>query len=963
MESKGGFNDVGMSASIAGIFLQTVQHHCPELGGGNLPRKNNKFLGAEMTWDIEHGCLQCNLRQEEGIAGTIKNLWEDFHVREIRKDGSICQLEELVSTDDLRKARLDEVHKESGKDILENTFQLNDVQKQVLLETAHLTPSDLNVLEMWINQMREYRLSALDQKRQENSEPVEKAETEEAANESTTNEMNNEANGGSKQGRESVELSKWGVSTELLRKELGHCHCLLVGKIETGISKDTLKRYRKEMHDAIRLVLPFITSDTLTTGDAYEVQNGKTVPTVTSRDLDPSLDGETREALCLKRSHFTTLLQTRFQLVRVPPGSFVRQEDLPVLDSSEEGDRFRFVRVQMRPACIAWLLGRPLDSPSLMRYNWTSESRWPKGHPQYLHFIMHKCNKDTSEAISRIAACVGCRPKCFSFAGTKDKRGVTCQVVSGFKMSVEQFKSSMTKKEWDRQIRCSNFEYKAHTVKLGHLKGNHFKLVVREIPLNQVDRIPSLCDHLAQHGFINYFGMQRFGTGKVKTWQVGAVLLAQQYENAVRLILGDTERRDAVFAENPVLKLENETAGDSTTASTEELPSLHETELEASPDKQLKAEEEMAEETQTQKEPKEEKMNEEPCPKKRKLNDVEGMDWYLKRGDASKALQALPKWCYNEKLILTSLVSEPRSFVGALLRLTKTSLGLYCHAAQSLVWNAMASERIQRFGTQRVVVGDLVRVRELNIPDDENANSDEEQDLTADESLAPSRYEVCEVESEEVAAKFTIFDVVLPLPGEDVIYPSILADSYRKFCQAVLKVGLESFVSDKHGLCHLCGSYRPVIQRAEHVTFRVLKPGEFDNETYPRKPILASDLDRLLGKEVAQKDDFVDFLKPIKCVLDTPLSATRVVNEDARRLPTNTAALLLSCSLPKSSYLTCAIREIIEGDFTSKMDPNLAPLPKENRRNRGGSSTREGRGGGSRGVGGSRGRGGNRRGR
>ena len=40
-----------------------------------------------------------------------------------------------------------------------------------------------------------------------------------------------------------------------------------------------------------------------------------------------------------------------------------------------------------------------------------------------------------------------------------------------------------------------------------------------------------------QNGFINYYGMQRFGTRSVSTHSVGIALLAEKWEQAIDLIM------------------------------------------------------------------------------------------------------------------------------------------------------------------------------------------------------------------------------------------------------------------------------------------------------------------------------------------------------------------------------------------------------------------------------------------
>jgi tRNA pseudouridine13 synthase len=81
---------------------------------------------------------------------------------------------------------------------------------------------------------------------------------------------------------------------------------------------------------------------------------------------------------------------------------------------------------------------------------------------------------------------------------------------------------------------------------------------------------------------------------------------------------------------------------------------------------------------------------------------------------------------------------------------------MYLHAYQSYIWNEATSKRIELFGL-KVCVGDLVK----------DKNDKDNILVLADDNII----------------HYDIYDVVLPLPGHNVIYPS--NQSKRYFLQSI----------------------------------------------------------------------------------------------------------------------------------------------------------------------------------
>jgi hypothetical protein len=141
----------------------------------------------------------------------------------------------------------------------------------------------------------------------------------------------------------------------------------------------------------------------------------------------------------------------------------------------------------------------------------------------------------------------------------------------------------------------------------------------------------------------------------------------------------------------------------------------------------------------------------------------------------------------------------------------RTLRSMYMHAWQSLLWNRAASERFRRYGADKAVAGDLVLLTtEQQQQQDEDAaaaadasagaaadalynaeeqgvveagGADEGDDASAAASAAARLSSVHVVtEAEAAAGKFSIRDVVLPMPGSRVQYPQHEA-GWQLYCR------------------------------------------------------------------------------------------------------------------------------------------------------------------------------------
>jgi tRNA pseudouridine13 synthase len=151
-------------------------------------------------------------------------------------------------------------------------------------------------------------------------------------------------------------------------------------------------------------------------------------------------------------------------------------------------------------------------------------------------FLLKKRNWDTMAAIKEIAKRAGIRHRDVGFAGTKDRHAVTYQYISVPAEAKERVEGLQIK---DIELRFVSY---GRFIKLGHLIGNRFKIIVRDVPEDALDRTKKIVRELREKGgFPNYFGYQRFGERRVTNHLIGRLLLQGDFEGAARLFLGAHE--------------------------------------------------------------------------------------------------------------------------------------------------------------------------------------------------------------------------------------------------------------------------------------------------------------------------------------------------------------------------------------------------------------------------------------
>lgn len=131
----------------------------------------------------------------------------------------------------------------------------------------------------------------------------------------------------------------------------------------------------------------------------------------------------------------------------------------------------------------------------------------PVGEGGHLFVHFEKTGLDTPVAVRSLARALGCDPRASGYAGLKDRRAVTTQWAS-FEGADAAAISGLAVPG----IRVLSAQPHRHKLKTGHLRGNRFRIRIRD-PQGDAGLARELLSQLGEGGVPNYYGQQRFGTG------------------------------------------------------------------------------------------------------------------------------------------------------------------------------------------------------------------------------------------------------------------------------------------------------------------------------------------------------------------------------------------------------------------------------------------------------------------
>ena len=418
---------------------------------------------------------------------------------------------------------------------------------------------------------------------------------------------------------------------------------------------------------------------------------------------------------------------------------------------------------------------------------WRSRNKWPAKLGNYLQFTLYKENIDSMSAAHHIAKSLVSYVDKVQFAGTKDKRAVTTQKITMYRRKPSDL-AKLNRFNLPPYVRVGDFEFVHEPLKLGALAGNNFGIIMRDIDASS-ENIKGACKAIEKSGFINFYGLQRFGSGGTKSHHCGLALFKRDYKLFIEMLFVARE-------------------GDKF--------------------------------------------------------EVQDMKTAFNAKDLQKALRILPIRMPTERMVLDNLLKNPDDFEGAFRRIPKSQWLMCLHAYQSYIWNMAASERISQHGLS-CVEGDLVSIGgsastedsstiledEFEAVDDvlendtaaaatsemeahEDEQSEKKEAVTAQEVKSAKKAEIHVVTPDDVHSKtYSIFDVVLPLPGHSVILPNNETGQYIKDLLAKDGLSLEFFGKCLPSEHRMNGAYRPLMQMPKDFEWNFFEYSDPNEELVP----------------------------------------------------------------------------------------------------------------------------------
>ncbi len=139
---------------------------------------------------------------------------------------------------------------------------------------------------------------------------------------------------------------------------------------------------------------------------------------------------------------------------------------------------------------------------------------------------------ETNRLVRKLARALRISRRRIGFAGTKDKRAVTAQLFSFEGITPERLRELRIK-----DVEVTEVYQAGHPLEIGDLAGNRFRIRVRDLVSTDSEAAAVVRETTRQltelGGFPNFFGVQRFGSVRPITHEVGRHLVRGEFREAV----------------------------------------------------------------------------------------------------------------------------------------------------------------------------------------------------------------------------------------------------------------------------------------------------------------------------------------------------------------------------------------------------------------------------------------------
>lgn len=144
-------------------------------------------------------------------------------------------------------------------------------------------------------------------------------------------------------------------------------------------------------------------------------------------------------------------------------------------------------------------------------------------------------NWETNLLIRELSNILGISRQRIGFAGTKDKRAKTTQLMSFYKI-----KPGLLSDIHLKNVNVENVFSSKKAVKMGSHFGNSFEIKVRNIKDSSENSVKTISDEILKAGgFPNFYGVQRFGIIRPITHVVGKYMVMDDFEKAAMTYIGN----------------------------------------------------------------------------------------------------------------------------------------------------------------------------------------------------------------------------------------------------------------------------------------------------------------------------------------------------------------------------------------------------------------------------------------